>query len=39
MKITEIDKNLKVENATGLKNVVWLDVKDAPFRIYGLWRT
>ena len=39
MKITEIDKNLKVENALGLKNVVWLDVKDAPFRIYGLWRT
>ena len=39
MKITEIDKNLKVENALGLKNVVWLDVKDAPFRIHGLWRT
>jgi lysophospholipase L1-like esterase len=38
MKISEIDRNLAVENSTGLKNLVWLDVKDAPFSIHGLWR-
>ena len=38
MKITEIDKNLKVENATGLKDIVGLDVKESPFTIHGIWR-
>jgi len=39
MKISDIDKNLAVENTTGLKNIVWLDVKDAPFTIHGLFQT
>ena len=39
MKISDIDKNLAVENTTGLDNIVWLDVKDAPFTIHGLWQT
>ena len=39
MKISEIDKNLAVENTTGLKDLVWLDVKDAPFTVHGLWNT
>ena len=38
MKISEIDKNLAVENTTGLKNVAWLDVKEAPFSLHGLWQ-
>ena len=39
MKISEIDKNLKVEDASGLKDVVWLDTDEKPFRYHGLWRT
>ena len=36
MKISDIDKNLAVESATGLSPIVWLDVKEEPFRIHGL---
>ena len=39
MKISDIDKNLAVENTTGLENIVWLDVKEAPFTIHGLFQT
>ena len=39
MKISDIDKNLAVENTTGLDGIVWLDVKDPPFSIHGLWQT
>ena len=39
MKISEIDQNLAVESTTGLENMVWLDGKDAPFSIHGLYRT
>ena len=39
MKISDIDKNLSVNDTTGLKNVIWLDAKDEPFRIHGLWQT
>ena len=38
MKISEIDKNLAVENTTGLDNIVWLNVKEKPFSIHGLWQ-
>ena len=36
MKISDIDKNLAVESATGLSPIVWLDAKEAPFRVHGL---
>jgi len=36
MKISDIDKNLAVESATGLSPIVWLDAKEEPFRIHGL---
>ncbi len=36
MKISEIDKNLAVETTLELPDAVWFDVKEAPFRIYGL---
>lgn len=38
MKISDIDKNLAVENTTGLDNIVWLDVKEAPFTVHGLFQ-
>ncbi len=34
MKISEIDKNLKVETSIGRDDIVWLSPKDAPFVIY-----
>ena len=39
MKISDIDKNLAVESTVGLENIVWLDVKEAPFTIHGLYQT
>ena len=39
MKISDIDKNLAVESTVGLENLVWLDVKEAPFSIRGLYQT
>ena len=36
MNISEIDKNLKVDTAINEPDIVWLDAKNAPFRIYGL---
>ena len=38
MKISDLDKNLAVENTTGLKNIIWLDVKEEPFSVHGLQR-
>ena len=37
MRIDEIDKNLKVEKALGLDDVVFIDVRHDPFRVYGLY--
>ena len=37
MRIEEIDKNLKVETALGLNDVVFADVRHDPFRVYGLY--
>ncbi|MCQ2433148.1 MAG: SGNH/GDSL hydrolase family protein, partial [Clostridia bacterium] len=37
MKIEEIDRNLKVENALGRDDIVFMDAKSEPFRIYGLY--
>ena len=36
--ITEIDKNLAAETLNG-REIVWYDVDEAPFRLYGLMRT
>lgn len=36
MKIEEIDKNLKVETAIDDKDLVFLDVRQEPFKIYGV---
>ena len=36
MNISEIDKNLKVDTDITEPDIVWLDAKSAPFRIYGL---
>lgn len=37
MKIEEIDKNLRVETALGRDDIVFSDVKNEPFRVYGLY--
>ena len=37
MRIDEIDKNLKVEKALGLEDVVFIDVRRDPFSVYGLY--
>ena len=37
MRIEEIDKNLKVETALGLSDVIFADVRNAPFSVYGLY--
>jgi len=37
MKIEEIDKNFKVESALGRNDIVFTDVKNEPFRVYGLY--
>ena len=37
MRIDEIDKNLKVENALGLDDIVFIDVRRDPFSVYGLY--
>lgn len=36
LRIEEIDKNLKIVSALDLEDVVWFDVRKAPFKIYGL---
>lgn len=36
MKLDEIDKNLKVVNVVNRTDVQWYDVRQAPFRLYGL---
>jgi hypothetical protein len=35
MKISEIDKNLKVDTKISKDDIVWLDVTNEPFVIYG----
>ena len=37
MRIEEIDKNLKVEKTLGLDDVIFMDVRRDPFRVYGLY--
>lgn len=37
MRIEEIDKNLKTETALGLSDVVFLNVRNEPFDLYGLY--
>ena len=37
MRIEEIDKNLKVESAMGLTDVIFTDVRSDPFRVYGFY--
>ena len=37
MRIEEIDKNLKVESALGLDDVIFMDVRRDPFCVYGLY--
>ena len=37
MRIDEIDKNLKVEKALGLEDIVFIDVRRDPFSVYGLY--
>ncbi|MGN1408583.1 MAG: SGNH/GDSL hydrolase family protein [Eubacteriales bacterium] len=37
MRIEEIDRNLKVETALGLTDIVFSDVRNDPFRVYGLY--
>ena len=36
MKISEIDPNFAVSDAMGLKDLVWLNVKEPPFTVHGL---
>jgi hypothetical protein len=36
MTLEQIDKNFKLDGVTE-KDVVWYDVKEAPFRIYGVY--
>ena len=38
MKIGDIDKNLAVESHIKEQDIVWYNVKEAPFRIDGLWQ-
>ncbi len=38
MKLEEIDQNLKVEASCGRNDLVFMDVRREPFRIYGLYR-
>ena len=35
--VSDIDKNLKVESAIDKKDVVFLDVREEPFQVYGLY--
>ncbi len=35
--IAELDKNIKVENSIGRDDVVWLNIKDIPVDVYGLY--
>ena len=35
--IAELDKNMKVENSIGRDDVVWLNIKDIPVDVYGLY--
>ena len=37
MKIEEIDKNLKVETDIQRDDLVWLNIREAPFAIYELY--
>lgn len=37
MKIEEIDKNLKVESAAGLNDVVFSSIRRDPFKVYGVY--
>ena len=37
MDIALIDKNLKVETNIDKENLVWFDVRKAPFKVYGLY--
>lgn len=39
MKISDIDKNFAIETNLDLPGIVWLDAKDAPFTIHGLYRS
>ena len=36
MRIEDIDKNLKVETNIRRDDLVWLNVREAPFSIHGL---
>ena len=37
MKISDIDGNFKIESSVGLDDVVFFDVKDAPFSVHGIF--
>ncbi len=37
MKVHEIDKNLSITSDFKDKDIVWIDVKDAPFRLFGIF--
>ncbi len=39
MKISDIDKNLKVETSIDREGIVWFSVKEAPFTLHGLCET
>lgn len=37
MRIEDIDRNMKVASSLELEDIVWFDVRKAPFEIYGLF--
>ena len=37
MDISKIDKNLAAKNIADKPNVEWYNIKEAPFKIYGLY--
>lgn len=37
MRIEEIDKNMAVKSTLGLEDLVWFDIRKAPFEIFGLY--
>ncbi len=37
MRIEDIDKNFKTETVDGFDNIVFMDVREAPFSVYGLY--
>ncbi len=39
MKLAEIDKNLAIPSNIGRDDVVWFDIDDEPFRIYGVTKS